>query len=257
MRAHTTPAAFHPGGVVRVVFRPMRPTRMLVLATVAVLVTSAPAHAQVLIGYLFGEKLASENFNMGFEVGMNFASFADYPNAERTTHPVFGLFADWRFSENFHFGSAILPIASRGADELAPVLTGDPDFDQPVSASTMKRTLNYVEIPMVLKWAPQREEGFRVGLGPSFGIVTGGTDRYDVVTPGGTRYVQERDIGGRVPGLDMGISFDVEWRLSVLSIAARYTHGLTDMSHDGSPDPAYSRVLTGTGRIYLGKKPAP
>ena len=43
----------------------------------------------------------------------------------------------------------------------------------------------------------------------------------------------------------------------MLSIAARYTHGLTDMSHDGSADPAYSRVLTGTGRIYLGRKPSP
>ena len=86
----------------------MRPTRSLALAAVVLLMSSAPAHSQVLIGYLFGEKLASENFNMGFEVGMNFADFADYPDAERTNHPVFGLFADWRFSEHFHFGAAVM-----------------------------------------------------------------------------------------------------------------------------------------------------
>ena len=28
------------------------------------------------------------------------------------------------------------------------------------------------------------------------------------------------------------------------------------MRLEGAPDAAYSRVLTGTGRIYLGKKPA-
>ena len=41
----------------------------------------------------------------------------------------------------------------------------------------------------------------------------------------------------------------------MLAIAARYTHGLTDMRQAGSNEAVYSRVLTGTGRIYLGRKP--
>jgi hypothetical protein len=241
-----------------VVFAPMvRPTKVVsALALLALLISSAPARAQVLVGYLFGEKLASPTFNMGFEVGANFTNFAEYPNAERTHRPVFGLFADWRFSRRFHLGGSILPIATRGARGLAPVLTGDADFDVQLAGSSMKRNVSYVEIPVLLKWAPHREEGFRAGVGPSIGIVTGADDRYDVVTPGGTGYVLERDIGDQLPGLDLGLSVDVEWRFKMLSIAARYTHGFTDMSHDGSADPAYSRVLTGTGRIPLGKKPS-
>jgi hypothetical protein len=119
----------------------------------------------------------------------------------------------------------------------------------------MNRSVSYVEIPVVLKWAPEREEGFRAGAGPSFGIVTGATDRYRTATPAGTSYVLERDIGGQLPGLDFGLSVEVEWRLPLLAIAARYTHGLTDMRQEGSAEAVYSRVLTGTGRIYLGKKP--
>jgi Outer membrane protein beta-barrel domain len=233
-------------------------TRAVTAAIFALMLLSAPAHAQVLIGYLFGEKLATPDFNIGFEVGANFSNvdgFFDDP--ERTNRPVFGLFADWRFSEHFHLGGAILPLAGRGAEDLAPVATGDPAFDGQTAASTMTRSLNYVEIPVLLKWAPQREEGFRIGAGPSFGIVTGANDRYDVASPAGTSYVLERDIGGQLPGLDFGLSFDVEYRLPVLSIAARYTHGLTDMSHDGSTEEIHTYVLTGTGRIYLGKKPAP
>jgi hypothetical protein len=210
----------------------------------------------VLIGYLFGEKLASENFNMGFEVGANFTNFDGFSDSQRSNRPVFGLFADWRFSEQFHFGGAVLPIASRGADEVAPVVTGDPDFDQQTANGTMNRSLNYVEIPLLLKWAPHRQEGIRVGFGPSLGIVTSANDRYHVVSPVGMEYTLERDIGGLLPDLDFGLSFDVEYRLKFLSIAARYTHGLTDMSHAGSSDPVYSRVLTGTGRISLGKKPS-
>ena len=119
----------------------------------------------------------------------------------------------------------------------------------------MKRSLDYVEIPLLLKWAPHREEGFRIGAGPSFGLVTGATDRYEAASPAGTHYILERDIGGQLHGLDFGLSFEAEWRFPFLAIAARYTEGLTDMSQDGSPDAVHTRALTGTGRIYLGRKP--
>jgi hypothetical protein len=232
-------------------------TATLGAACVALLLVSTPARAQVLLGYLFGEKLASPTFNMGFEVGVNFSNLDGLDDAERMNRTVFGLFGDWRFSENFHLTGAVLPFAGRGAEGLAPVPTGDPEIDSQTAAGTMKRSLNYVEIPLLLKWAPHREEGFRIGAGPSFGLVTGANDRYDATSSGGTHYTIERDIGGQLPGFDFGLSLDVEWRLKLLSIAARYTHGLTDMRQDGSPNANYSRVLTGTGRIYLGKKAAP
>ena len=119
----------------------------------------------------------------------------------------------------------------------------------------MERSTSDVEIPLLLKWAPKRQQGFRAGAGPSFAIVTGANDRYSIVSPAGTPYVLERDVAGKLPGLDMGLSMEVEWRFKMLSIAARYTDGLTDMRLQGASDPVHSRVLTGTGRIYLGKQP--
>jgi len=235
----------------------MRPNVAAVYTCVGLLLLSAPARSQVLIGYLFGEKLGSPTFNMGFEVGVNFSNLDGFADSEHLNRPVFGLFADWRFSENFHLGGSILPIASRGAGGLAPAPTGDPTFDGQTAGGTMKRSMNYVEIPVLLKWAPDREQGIRLGAGPSFGFVTSATDRYDAVSPAGTHYILERDIGGQLPTFDLGLSAEIEWRFQLLSIAARYTQGLTDMRLEGSADALYSRVLTGTGRIYLGKKPSP
>ena len=222
-----------------------------------VLLLATPARAQVLIGYLFGELLSTPTFNIGFEVGVNFATFDGLDGARRTNSPVFGLFADWRFSEHLHLAGAVLPIAGRGAEGITPLLTGDPEIDGQTAGGTMARHLGYVEIPLLLKWAPKRETGIRIGAGPSLGIVTGATDRYTAVTADGAPYVLERDIEGQVPGLDVGLSVDVEWRLPILAIAARYTHGLTDIRQSGSATAVFSRLLTGTGRIYLGKKPAP
>jgi hypothetical protein len=229
-------------------------TSTLGTACLALMLLASPARAQVLLGYLFGEKLSSPTFNMGFEVGMNFSTLDGLDNAERMNHPVFGLFADWRFSEHFHLGSAVLPFAGRGAENLAPVPTGDPAIDSQITGGSMKRSLSVLEIPVLLKWAPQREEGFRIGAGPSLGVITGATDRYQLATPAGAPYTIERDIDGELPGLDFGLSLDVEWRFKILSIAARYTQGLSDIRQDGAPDAVHSRVLTGTGRIALGKK---
>ena len=236
----------------------MRPLRApLALLALALLVPAVPARAQVLIGYLLGDKLSSPTFNMGFEVGANFSTIQGFDDAERTTRTAFGLFADWRYSEHFHLGGSVLPFAGRGAGHLAPAQTGDPAFDSQTAGHRMERSFDYVELSALLKWAPKREDGIRVGTGPSLGIVTGARDRYATVTPSGTPYTLERDIGGHVPGVDFGVSFEAEWRLPMLSIAARYTEGLTDMRLDGEPEASHTRVLTGTGRIYLGKKPSP
>jgi len=234
----------------------MRATNLVLgCVLLALSLESTPASAQVLIGYLLGGKLSSETFQMGFEVGANFSTLDGLADAKRTNQAVFGLFGDWMFSEHVHLAGAILPFAGRGAEGLAPIPTGDPAFDSQIPGSIMERKMNYVEIPVLLKWAPHRKEGLRVGAGPSFGIVTGATDRYAAVSPAGTPYTLERDVEDKLPGLDMGISLDAEWRFKMLAIAVRYTDGLTDMRLEGSSDAVHSRVLTGTGRIYLGKKP--
>ena len=212
------------------------------------------AHGQVLIGYLFGEKLASENFNMGFEIGVNFATLDGMGEADRDRKTVFGLFADWRFSEHFHLGGALLPIAGRGAKGLAPVPTGDPAIDGQTAGATMTRSLTIVELPVVLKWAPKRQTGFRAGAGASLGFISGAHDRYEGSTPAGMPYVIETDIEGQVPSIDFGVTAEIEWRFPMLSIAARYTQGLADLTPGSGGESVHTQTLTGTGRIYLGKK---
>ena len=73
----------------------------IIVALVATAVAK-PAQAQVLIGMLFGEKLASDNFNIGFEIGMNLSTVNDLDGASRSRGPLVGLFASWRFSEHYH-----------------------------------------------------------------------------------------------------------------------------------------------------------
>ena len=227
--------------------------RAAALAALLLLAGAAPARAQVLVGALFGDKLASETFNLGFEVGLDFSTLDGLAGAERVKRPVFGLFADWRFSEHVHFTGAFLPIGGRGASNLRPVPTGDPALDGQAAGAPATRSLSTIEFPLRLHWAPKRDTGFRAGAGASLALIVGANDRYEIPSASGT-YVLERDLGDLVPGLDFGLAADVEWRFPMLAIAVRYTHGLTDLRLPGETDAVHSRVLTGTGRIALGRK---
>ena len=210
-----------------------------------------PAHAQVLIGLLFGEKLASDNFNIGFEIGMNLSTVNGLDGASRSTGPLIGLFASWRFSEHFHLYTGFLPLSQKGASEADPIPLDDPQLDSMVASGRMDRQLGYIDIPVLLQWAQHRDGGIRVGAGSQLSFRTSAADRYEATTAQGTSVVVENDIESE--WLDAGVAFDAEYRITGvgLAIGLRYYHGLTNVSSGAGPA-VHNRVLSGTGRISLG-----
>ena len=220
--------------------------RIAACAAASLLLSCAPASAQD----------ASDIFRVGLEAGLSFTNLDGLGDSDRLNRVVFGVVGDWKYSEHVHFGAALLPLAGRGADGLAPVPTGDSTIDAQIPGSTMKRSLDYFEIPLLVRWAAERDLGFRVGIGPSLGVITRATDRYACVSPSGTHYQIERSITNQLTGLDLGFSLEAEWRFPQAAIALRFTRGHTDVSQNGSPEESHSRALTATGRMYFGKQPA-
>ena len=214
---------------------------------------AAPAGGQVLIGMLFGGAVASENFNIGFEIGMNLSTVSGLNGATRARGSLLGLFASWRFSEHYHLFTAVLPLSNKGAKNADPIPLNDPTLDPILATGTMARDLSYLDIPVLLQLAQRRDGGFRVGVGPQVGILLSANDRYAGLTPQGTRVVIENDIEDTVQRFDAGVAFDTEYRFSAipLAIGLRYYYGLTDAMR-GSGPALHNNVLSGSGRIALG-----
>jgi hypothetical protein len=229
--------------------------RAALAAALLLALAARPASGQVLIGMLAGGALSSERFNIGFDIGMSFSTLTGLGDAERKTAALFGLFADWRFSERLHLGVGLIPISGAGAAGLAPRPIGDPALDSLVAGGTMTRSLGTVDIPVVLRFAPKPLTGPRIGVGGQLSFVTGATDRYEATGPTGVPVVIEEDIGDRIAGVDAGLALDLEWRWSLLAIGVRYYHGLTDLGLGAGGAPSHSRVLSGSGRIPLGRRP--
>ena len=229
------------------------------MVTLCVGLVAAPAKGQVLIGMLFGSALASENFNIGFEIGMNLSNVDGLSGASLSRGTLLGLYGAWRFSEHFHLYTAILPLSAKGAKGADPVALNDPILDPIVATGKMTRELGYFDIPVIVQYAPRRTDGFRIGAGPQVGILLSAKDRYEGLTPQGTSVTVENDIEGSAQRFDAGVALDTEYRFAKvpLAIGVRYYYGLTD-TMKGSGPAVYNRVLSGSGRIALGasrKKP--
>jgi len=214
-----------------------------------------PAEGQVLLGWLMGEFLTTETFNVGFDIGMNFSTLSGLENAERDRGALFGLFGEWRFDPNVHLQVGFIPISDKGAKNIDPIPFDDPELDPLVSGGTMVRDMSTLDFPILIQYATGPEKGLRVGAGPQFNIITGAKDRYEGLTSEGTEVVIETDLKetGRLKGFEAGIAFDIEYQFTPsLGIGVRYFHGLTDI--DDTPGfTVRSRVLSGSGRIALGK----
>ena len=233
-----------------------RRRRAAAAGVVAALVVGVrPAGSQVLVGLLAGGPLSSEKFNIGFDIGVNFSTLTGMGDASRYNGPLFGLFADWRFSERFHFTGGLIPLSYRGANQLPPVPLGDAALDSLTSGGTMARSMATIDVPLILKFALRKDTGPRLGVGPQFSFVLGASDRYEAQSPAGKAVVLEEDIGDQLTNIDAGFAVDFEWRWPILAIGVRYYYGLTDLVRDNPSDAVYSRVLSGSGRIPLGRKP--
>src|SRR5262245_27446437 len=126
-----------------------------VIAVLLAAGTARPARAQVLMGMLFGEKLASENFNIGLEIGMNLGTIDDMGADALTKGTLLGLYGTWRFSEQYHLFVGLNPLSQKGASDADPIPLNDPQLD-PLATGRMTRNLTYFDVPVLLQLAQRR-----------------------------------------------------------------------------------------------------
>ena len=232
--------------------------RAIIIGACLALLPARPAHAQVLLGMLFGGKMATENFNIGLEIGMNLPTVDGLEDPSLGRGALFGLFASWRFSEHWHLMTALTPISGKGANDAMPIPLGDPELDAETSTGRMDRQLDYLDLPILLQLAQKRASGLRVGAGPQLSFLLSGEDRYAATSAQGTPFVLERDIEDALETVDAGVAFDAEYRFAKvpLAIGVRYYHGLTNIMRSDASPAMYNRVLSGSGRITLGSAKA-
>ena len=73
------------------------------------------AQGQVLMGILFGDKLVSERFPIGLNVGLNVSDLGGVSGTKVATGLMLGLVAEWRIGGRFYLQPELLPFYRAGA----------------------------------------------------------------------------------------------------------------------------------------------
>lgn len=158
-------------------------------------------------------------WSIGPELGINLAKYGDdASDTDFKTGILGGGFITYSIRNTHAFTGKVL-FSQKGAK----------DGDE-------KQTLNYVEVPIIVRLFFNRDGAFRPNLfvGPSFGFLTGVRNK-----AGDGDYVKLEDYSDFYNTFDLGVTAGLGFNYECspgtrILIDARYTHGLTDISKSGS-----------------------
>jgi hypothetical protein len=101
----------------------------------------------------------------------------------------------------------------------------------------LQNSFTYVSVPVMLKFYPVA--GLNLQLGPQFGFLIDGEQKYSGVFGNGTRDIKDAYKSSDV-SISVGGGYDFGFGLS---LDARYNIGVKDINNVASGDPAKSRVF--------------
>ena len=192
-----------------------------------------------LLVLLLGDKVASENFYFSIKVGGNFSNLMNTEKSKFSSGLNFGLLANIKLSNKFYLVPEFAPLSRKGAQNILVHPTGNEDFDNLLTnASNSEIQLNYIDIPVILKYYPFQK--FNVGLGPYFSILTSGENYYETnaSTAGDLRIYQ--DVKTTFNPVDYGMMVEAAyapWRNTPhddLNFHVRFSYGLSDIIKEGN-----------------------
>jgi hypothetical protein len=183
----------------------------------------------------------AQTVQAGVKVGIDFSSL---PNAGQVIDQVVKIASTETSSKTGVTlgGFVIFPIRDRLAfqPELSFVMKGVKLNEG--SAGTVTTSLNYLEFPMLLRYAlaVDKQTGY-VLVGPTFGVKASTSAKLD-----GPSQSTDYNIDPAIRTFDAGLAFAGGIEYGRFLFEARYTQGLTDVGTDVYPhaDSVKNRVFT-------------
>lgn len=187
-----------------------------------------------ILALLFGDKVASENFNLSMEIGGNLTY---YSNLDPYKHPKiginFGIGSNIKISEQFYISPAMFFLGNRSVQFNPIDLNSDnPDLNAIYTDSNATLNLRYLDIPVLFSYQ-NKSTKMRYSLGPQFSILKNSEMQYssefgDLNT----------DFSEAMATNDFGLVANISYILRGLKngkeahIHARYYHGLKNIFKD-------------------------
>jgi len=202
--------------------------KLLILTLIAGLsITSAKS--QVLIALVFGDKLNTPNIEFGLNVGGNFSTLANHPDAKYKNGINLGLYFNFKLGEHFYLHPELMfmnQMGTRGIDgrDLPP----GTEWNHP-SLQTTTET-NYGTFVFLPRYKLKKQLYFEVGIHGSLLLTA---DDITLVKPDdNTELYHKEFIRPDLTAMDVGIDVGLGYKFGKgegVNLSLRYSRGFINI----------------------------
>ncbi|MFH6959765.1 porin family protein [Flavobacterium aquidurense] len=214
----------------------------------------APAHSQVLISLIFGDKLNSPFLEFGLEGGVNFSTITDLESSG--TNPGFnlGFYFDFRSKQNpaWMINTGVIVKSPMGAHGIPVYSLNDTNLDNTFAGGSVNREIRYFNVPILIKY--QFKNNIYLKTGPQFGLLAKAFDEFTKEV-NKDDVVYKKNIRDQIRVIDAGIALGAGYHMNIgngLNVTVQYYYGLVPVMKGDGPN-VYNRSLYVTAGLPIGK----
>jgi hypothetical protein len=227
----------------------MRKILLLIVFNSIVFTNVANAQAAVLV-FLFGEKVASENFYFSLKIGGNLTNITNWDQSKFRFAMNFGLLATIKLDEDWYLQPEISFISGKGARNVPKVITGNNEVDiilEDVEYGFLD--LDYIDAPILLKYYTSQK--WHVGLGPYISYLTSASNFYETTVDVAGEIELRQITTDNIKRWDYGIMAEVAYAPSRtensddMNLHLRISYGFSDILKNNPGDPVNNFMIQG------------
>jgi hypothetical protein len=213
--------------------------KIILLSFMTILLIPA-ARSQVLIALLFGDKLNTPNIEFGLNVGGNFTTLTNYPEAKFQTGLNLGLYFNFKLSDHFYLHPEILFMNQMGSNGV-----NDRDLPNPgLQHESLKTWVqsNYFTMIFLPRYKLTNQLYFEAGLYGSYLLTA---DDYYLIKPENDSELEYKvHAKPHMNNWDAGAQVGLGYKFGKgegMNLSLRYSHGFINTLNDDNLDPEKNR----------------
>ncbi len=183
-----------------------------------------------IIAVIFGDKVASEKFNLSMEIGVPFNNFSNIDNSSIKRGVNFGIAGNVKLSDHWYVSPTVYFLSKRKLElDQFSLNTTDVNLNALFANTSTEIIINYTDVHLLLAFQPGKSN-FRFGISPQVSFVGKANAIY-----AGEIGEFKQDIKDLTNSIDYGIIGNLAYFFKAghqgkgIHINLRYYQGLTDV----------------------------
>lgn len=126
-----------------------------------------------LFALIFGDKVATENFNVGLEVGLPFSSIENTADTSIKAGITFGIAGNIKLNDHWSVHPTAYFLSRRGGKfDALSLISDDLELNSLFENVPAELTVNYIDVPVFLNYQ-FTDSPFKIGVAPQISFRTG------------------------------------------------------------------------------------